>query len=210
MEVSVVHCYDVYAISSDLYDHYFMFPREWCLAESICIAGLWLSHEEPVTWLLLRYYQLHIDTSPLRIDENQNWISMFSVPVVVRKEERESCRILIVTTNREIVDFAVTFQWYPWYSDTDAISYAFFRSYKGTRPLQEDETIYIQLYKNGEIQPAEDMAVDGIMVSPSIIRIDGPCDMPILHEKELKLLIWMTSYSHIAEDVLHGEVIFDD
>ena len=129
MEVSVVYCHKIKPTFDHFYDLSFSFPNEWETEECIWLTGMWLSHEEAVSWVQLRYHGLYIiDSSPLRIGDDMNWLSKFDFPIVILKQG--SGHSFCITADKEIGDFAVTFEWrsssYSSIGDDEILTYTSF------------------------------------------------------------------------------------
>ena len=197
MEVSVVHCQEIKPSFTDHHDHFFSFPKEWETEECIWLTGIWLSHEDAVSWVQLRYHELRIDSSPLRVDDDMKWLSKFDFPIVIQKQR--TGRSFCITADKEIEDFAVTFQWSSISSsidDDNAQEYTFFcQSFRWNSDsrfigAQEGETKFIQMRAKEEndetfkIRPVEDLIIESnipyTVVSSNTIRVDGPCNMSIM------------------------------
>ncbi len=105
-----MHCDKIVPRSCTFFDYYFSFPAEWDREEYICLAGIWLSHGESVSWVTLEYGStLYINCFPFRFNEDDNWLSKFNDPVIIRTQTSD--HYIEITTDEEIVDFTVTFQW---------------------------------------------------------------------------------------------------
>ena len=188
MEVSVVHCQEIKPSFTDHHDHFFSFPKEWDTEECIWLMGMRLSHEDAVSWVQLMYHELRIDSSPLRIGDDVNWLSKFDFPIVIQKQRPG--RYFCITADKETEDFAVTFQWSSISSSihddesslVHALSSESYRWFSDSRFwVKEGETQFIQVrtWEDDETYQIENLIIESdvpyTVVSSNTIRVDGPC-----------------------------------
>ena len=173
-------------IDDDGYGYSFDFPEEWDDVECIVLTGIRVSSAKHVTSFECQYHNLSI--SMTNIDDDQNLVSMFTVPVIIRKfSESIPDRELHVFTYCQVDDdLTVTLQWYPcscpvtddiernFYSMSNFLYYL--RNGLRISRMHEQETLYLRVLEND--QPMDSVELDEdiayTMVSLDWIRIDGP------------------------------------